>query len=128
MRAVSLLAFSLVLCVGCVPSHAQQKTATYIAVSGNETDRLQLTVTRGSLELTGYLEVSVKQPDGKAKVGRTPITGSVSTDGVPASITIPSPTVGVPDLTLGCFFDSSLNLQLVGDNRRRFPRLMRLVK
>jgi hypothetical protein len=112
----------------CAVPHAQQSTASYIAVTPNETDRLQITVTRNSLVLTGYIEASVKQPNGTIKVRRVAITGDVSTDGVPASITIPSSVVGVPDLTLGCFFDAALNLELVGDNTRRFPRFMRLVR
>jgi uncharacterized membrane protein AbrB (regulator of aidB expression) len=112
----------------CVAPHAQQKTANYIAVTPNETDRLQITVTRNSLVWSGYIEASAKQPDGTVKVRRIAVTGDVSTDGVPASITIPSSVVGVPDLTLGCLFDRSLNLHLFGDNTRRFPRLMYLVK
>jgi hypothetical protein len=112
---------------------AQQKTANYIATSGTTTNRLQITVVtdRNSstgYDLRGYFETSMKQPDGTVKSRRIEVTGEVSTDGVPAAITIPSSAVGVPDLTLACFFDKSLNLQLVGDNRRSFPRMMYLVR
>jgi len=112
----------------CTTQRADQKSANYIAVSGNETDRLRITVTRNSLVLTGYFEVSVKQPDGTVNTRRVPITGDVGTDGVPATIVIPSSAVGVPDLTFGCFFDQSLNLQLTGDPRIRYPHLMYLVR
>lgn len=116
--------------IACSVLSAQEKTANYIAF-GDETDRLQITVFRqpdSEYGLRGYFDVSIKQPSGPPKTRRIPITGTASTDGVPASITIPSSTMGVADLTLGCFFDRSLNLQLVGDNRRAFPRLMYLVK
>ena len=119
----------------------EQKTATYVSVSNAEADRLHITVTRDrrpatniidvfrtGYVLTGYLEISTKRSDGRPQVRRIPITGGVSTDGVPSTITIPSSVIGVPDLTLGCFFDRSLNLQLVGDNRRPFPHIMYLVK
>jgi hypothetical protein len=138
-KAIFILSFLIFSCIG---SLAQQKTANYVSVSGNETDRLQITVTRTNKSpkniadalnstgyvLTGYLEISIKQTDGQAKTRRISITGDVSTDGVPSTITIPSSVVGVPDLTLGCFFDKSLNLELVGDNRRPHPRIMYLVK
>lgn len=128
LRITLISIFLVVFGTDCAAPPAQQKTATYVATAGNETDRLQITVTRNSLVLAGYFEVSVKQSDGTVKVRRTAITGDVSTDGVPSTITIPSSIVGVPDLTLGCFFDGSLNLQLVGDNRRPYPRLMLRVK
>jgi hypothetical protein len=67
-----------------------RKTATYTAVTGNETDMLKITVTRGSMVLTGVLQVSLKQQDGTIKVRRIPITGRVDIDGVPSTITIPS--------------------------------------
>jgi hypothetical protein len=101
-----------------------QRSADYITTSGNETDRLHMVVTRGSSVLSGYVEIELKDTGGKTTTRRIPITGEVSTDGVPATITIPSAQIGIADLTLGCFFDKSLNLQLVGDNRRRYPHLM----
>jgi hypothetical protein len=36
--------------------------------------------------------------------------------------------MGVPDMTLGCYFDKSLNLELTGDNTRHYPHIMYLVK
>jgi prenyltransferase beta subunit len=118
------LAFTLLAsCAG-----AQQITATYSAVTGPETDRLTITVTRGSMTLTGIWVVSLKQTDGTTRSRQIPITGRVDTDGVPSTITIPSYVMGVPDQTLGCFFDKSLNLELVGDNRRPYPHIMYLVK
>jgi hypothetical protein len=98
-----LIVVLAVLSTTCSPpaSRLRQKTANYIAVFPNETDRLQMTVTQNSLVLTGYLEVSTKRPDGTVKVQRTEIGGDVSTDGVPATITIPSSVLGVSDLTLG---------------------------
>jgi hypothetical protein len=114
--------------VSCVGAQMAQKSATYIAVSEGVTSRLRITVTRGSRDLVGELNISRKQSDGTVKVQRIPITGTVATDGVPASITIPSEVMGVPDLTLGCFFDQSLNLELSGDNRRPYPHIMYLVK
>ena len=124
VRAIPLLVLALLGVACSTPAPGlRQKTANYIVVVPNETDRLQMTVTQNSLALTGYLEVSIKQPDGTHKVRRTEIGGDVSTDGVPATITIPSRTcLAVSDLTLACFFDQSLNLRLVGDNNRRFPR------
>lgn len=130
LRELTALVFCLILGLGHSVLHAQEKTANYIAANGNVTNRLQITVIRdsyGSYGLKGYFEVAIKQPDGTTKTRRIPVTGTVSTDGVPASITIPSSTIGVPDLTLGCFFDGKLNLQLVGDERRAYPRLMHLV-
>jgi len=129
------IALMIVVIFGSVPGYvcAQQKTANYIATSGNITNELQITVVRDrnsytGYDLKGYFLVSVKQPDGTVKSRRIEITGEVDTDGVPSTITIPSSVVGVPDLTLGCFFDKSLNLELVGDNRRSFPHIMYLVK
>ncbi len=119
-----------------------QKTSKYIAISKNETDLLQLTVTRDTrpinsiidalsssgYTLSGELAISLKQPNGSVTVRRIPITGIVATDGVPSTITIPSSVIGVPDLELGCFFDKSLNLELFGDNDRPYPHLMHLVQ
>lgn len=124
--------FFAVIVAGCT-SHATatlagQSSANYTATFGNETDRLHIVVTRGSLALSGYLEIATKNSDGKVTVRRVPITGDVSTDGVPSSIIIPSSVMGESGLTLGCFFDSSHNLELVGDNRVRYPHLMYLVK
>jgi hypothetical protein len=130
--AVALVVVGLLLGgSGCLS--AQQKTANYIATSGNRTNRLQITVVRNvnsstGYDLKGYFDVSVKQSDGTTTSRHIAITGEVSTEGVPSAIAIPSSEVGVPDLTLGCFFDRSLNLQLVGDNRRSFPRIMYLVR
>ena len=112
----------------CTTQRADQKTATYIAVMGNETDRLRLTVTRNSLVLTGYFEVSTRRPDGTVDTRRVAITGDVDTDGVPSTVVVPSSVVGVPDQTIGCFFDGSLNLHLNGDPRIRYPHLMYLVR
>lgn len=70
----------------------------------------------------------MKQPDGTTKVRRIPITGRVDIDGVPSTITIPSSVMGVPDMTLGCYFNKSLNLELRGDNTRHYPHIMYLVK
>ena len=118
-----------VLCIACGSSSpGQTKSADYIAVFPTETDKLHLIVTRGSLELSGYFDISAKGKYGAVKTKRIPITGTVSTDGVPAGLTIPSSVVGVPDLSLGIFFDRDLNLQLVGDNNRPFPHRMRRVK
>ena len=112
----------------CTTQRADEKSATYIAVMGNETDRLRLTVTRNSLVLTCYFEVSIRQPDGTVNARRVAITGDVATDGVPATVVIPSSVVGVPDQTFACFFDDSLNLHLSGDPRIRYPHLMYLVR
>jgi hypothetical protein len=119
----------------------EQKTANYVSTSNNEIDRLQIAVTRerrpakniidafrSGYVLTGYFEISTKKSGGEIRVRRIPITGEVATNGVPSTITIPSSIIGVPDRTLGCFFDRSLNLRLVGDNRRSFPRIMYRVK
>jgi hypothetical protein len=125
-----ILVVGLVLSFACgPPSHRLgQKIADYIAVFPNETDRLRLIVSKNSLTLSGYLEASIKRPNGTVKVLHTEITGDVSTSGVPATITIPSSVLGVPDLTLGCLFDRSLNLEVFGDNRVRFPRRWRRVR
>jgi hypothetical protein len=74
------------------------------------------------------LQVSVTQPDGTTKVRRIPITGRVDIDGVPSTITIPSAVMGVPDQTLGCYFNKSLDLELTGDNTRPYPHILYLVK
>lgn len=104
----SKLAVLAIVGIACSALSAQEKTANYIATIGDETDRLQITVFRqpdSEYGLRGYLDISKKQPSGPPKTRRIPITGTASTDGVPATITIPSSTMGVPDLTLGCFFD-----------------------
>ena len=112
---------------------AEHKSATYIAVLNGETDTLHLTVvpdamSGGGYRLFGFFEVIIKQSGGELTSKRILIRGDVSTDGVPSSITFPSSVIGVPDLTLGCFFDESLNLHLVGDNTRSFPHFVCLVK
>jgi hypothetical protein len=36
--------------------------------------------------------------------------------------------MGVPDQTLGCYFNKSLDLELTGDNTRPYPHILYLVK
>src|SRR5579863_461459 len=92
VRLISLLLL-IAVCAGCHSTGSEsasgQRTADYVAVIGNETDRLELVVTRGSNQLSGYLDVSIKKPDGSISNRRVLITGEVSTDGVPSALTIP---------------------------------------
>lgn len=60
MRLTAILSL-VVFGIACAVNPAGQKTATYVAVSNNETDRLQIIVTPNSLVLNGYLEISIKQ-------------------------------------------------------------------
>ena len=64
----------------------------------------------------------------KANTKRIPVSGEVNTEGVPVTITIPSSQVGAADVEFGMFYDSDLNLQLVGNNNIPHPRLMKRVR
>jgi hypothetical protein len=105
------------------PGHAEQRTANFAFTSPTETDRLQVSYPRGSRVWSGFLEVSAK---GSTK--RIPVSGEVNTEGVPVTITIPSSQVGAADVEFGMFYDSDLNLQLVGNNNIPHPRLMKRVR
>ena len=65
-------------------------------------------------KLSGSALIIAKGTDGKLTSKEVPIIDStISTDGVPASITFPSFTLGEPDKTFGLFFGKN-TLELVG--------------
>ncbi len=109
-------------------AQAEQRTANFIFTSPTETDRLQVSYPRGSRVWGGFLDISAKQKDGEVKTKHIPVNGEVNTEGVPVTITIPSLQVGAADTEFGMFYDSDLNLQLVGNNNIPHPRLMKRVK
>ncbi len=104
------------------PAQAEQRTANFIFASPTETDRLQVSYPRSSRVWSGFLDISAKGKDGETKSKRIPVSGEVNTKGVPVTITIPASQLGAADVQFGMFYDSDLNLQLVGNNNIPHPR------
>lgn len=123
VAVLSTVIVGTISCDGPVLAQAEQRTANFIFTSPAETDRLQVSYPRGSRVWNGFLEISAR---GNTK--RIPVSGEVNTEGVPVTITIPSSQVGAADVEFGMFYDSDLNLQLVGNNNIPHPRLMKRVK
>jgi hypothetical protein len=109
LLAISLLTASL---------NAGQNTISRVYASCEE-DKLCLgiklirTVSK-PYTLSGSALIITRLPDGKVTSKETPIIDyTISTDGVPATITFPSHTIGLPDKSYGLFF-SGKRLELVG--------------